>query len=275
MIRKVMRYMAQKLENFRFKVFSKILKKYGVDFYFKDTLGILTKRNPEDNFQYIFKTGYSCDAIPLMLSLDEKIKKSRIGFDIGANIGITSIWMAKNSGIVYSFEPEPNNIQRFKQNLSINFINNVNIINKAVSDIDGQAELFLYESYGHHSLADKHVSNVLEKINVETVMLDTFCKDHNILEIDVLKVDVEGYELNVLNGCKELLLSGKIHLIIFEHSPILFRKQQRELEQVIKYLMGMNYEIYRLDNTVVSLSDVPNLGQQDLYAIPKKNNIKK
>jgi len=88
---------ANKVDKYLFKMFSYVLKKYNVCFYYQDSMGILTKRNYSDNFEYIFKTKNSCDAMPMMQALDDRIKDLSICMDIGANIGIVSIWMAKKN----------------------------------------------------------------------------------------------------------------------------------------------------------------------------------
>jgi len=258
----------REIENIQFKIFSNILKKYNVEFFYKDRMGILTKRQYDDNFNYMFKTHNSCDALPLMRSLNNKIKNSKICVDIGANIGITTIWMARNCEKVYSFEPEKNNIGRFNENLSVNNVNNVELIQKAVSEQEGEAELYLFDSHGHHSLSEKHVSETINRTIIETISLDVFCKQNDIFNIDFLKIDVEGHELSVLKGSKTLLKNKQISLIAFEHSPVLFSKQDKDNQEVIRYLMENDYTIYNLDGNIINIKDISKLGQEDLYAIP-------
>ncbi len=268
MINRIRNRITREIENIQFKIFSNILKKYNVEFFYKDRMGILIKRKYDDNFNYMFKTHNSCDAVPLMESLNKRIKNSKICIDIGANIGITTIWMSKNCEKVYSFEPENKNIERFNENLSVNNVNNVELIQKAVSEEEGEAELYLFDSYGHHSLSEEHVSKSINKTIIKTISLDAFCKQNNIYKIDFLKIDVEGHELSVLKGSKILLKKKQISLIAFEHSSILFSKQNKDNQEVIKYLMENDYKIYYLDGNILNLNDISKLGQEDLYAIP-------
>lgn len=272
---KIIKYFSSKIKNkinfyiekIEFNVFASLLKKYKVDFYYKDQLGILTKREFGDNFQYIFKTKNSCDAVPLMLALSGRIKNSNISIDIGANIGITAIWMAKNSNKVYAFEPEKNNLKRLKDNLKVNGIDNVEIVEKAVSDRDTVGVLNIFESYGHHSLSANHISSPINTQQVDIISLEKFCNLNNISEIDFLKIDVEGFELEVLMGAKNLLNNKKIKVIAFEHSKVLLEEQKRPLDSVIKLLINNGYEVFDLNNNKVEIDKIKYLVQQDLYAI--------
>ncbi len=261
--------MIKLIKKYKFKVFSHILKRYNVEFFFRDRMGILTKREFEDNFEYIFSTKNSCDAMPMMIALNEKIQNSNISMDVGANIGITTIWMAKNSKKVYAFEPELNNINRFNENLEVNNINNVKLVQKAVSDREGVATFNLFNSYGHHSLDSNHISKVKEVIQVKTITLDKFCKEKNIKKIDLLKIDVEGFEAQVLKGSKELLRNKSINMIIFEYSSVLLEKQKKDKKEVMNFLHNYDYQIFKLDGTKVNEDNINNLIQEDLYAIYK------
>ncbi len=254
-------------ENIEFRFFKYILKKYNFEFFYRDSLGILSKRIYSDNFSYIFKTGNSTDAFPLMLSLSDKINNLDISIDVGANIGITTIWMAKGSKKVYSFEPEKENISRLEENLIVNNIKNVEIIKKAVSDKDEEVGLNIYKGIGHHSLSDKHLSSAIDVQKVEAVSLDEFCKTKNINKIDFLKIDVEGFELEVLKGAKNLLKNKSIKLIAFEHSKILLEKQNRDLSDVFNFLTENHYKVFNLNNIEIKNNDIDNLIQEDLYAI--------
>lgn len=67
--------------------------------------------------------------------------------------------------------------------------------------------------------SQKEVTNAQFKskeIEVEIKTLDQYCQENNIEEIDFIKIDVEGFEMNVFEGAKNLLLNNKIHAIQFE-----------------------------------------------------------
>jgi FkbM family methyltransferase len=203
----------------------------------------------------------------MMEAISKKITKSKIGFDIGANIGITSIWMSQYFDQVYSFEPEFQNIERFKENIEINKVKNIKLIPFALSDKEGLDTLNIFKSYGHHSLSDQHISAPIATQEVVLITLDKFCEDNSIEYIDFLKIDVEGFEFEVLNGSKKMLTNKKIKLIAFEHSPILLKNQNRDPKSVLEYLISANYTIFKLNGTPVNIENIEELSQEDLYAL--------
>lgn len=265
MVKKIINRIKLEIEKMKFQIFSRLLEKYDIKFIYKDQIGILSMRYYYDNFQYLFETKNSCDAIPLMRALNDKIKNSNICIDVGANIGITSIWLSKSSNQVYSFEPEPNNVIRFKENKILNNANNIDLIESAINSHDGFSELFLFESYGHHSLNELHTTEKIGSIEVKTISLDSFCKDKNIEKIDVLKIDIEGFELEALKGAESLISKTAIKMIIFEHSPDLLKKRGRDIFEVIDFLTMHNFKIYNLEGKHIRKETL--LVHQDLYAL--------
>lgn len=117
--------------------------------------------------------------------------------------------MSKNCEKVYAFEPEIENIERFNENMLANNIVNVELIQKAVSDSQGEMKLNVLESYGHHSLGKVSTSKQVGIQAVSVVTLDMFCTSTNIDEIDFLKVDVEGFEMEVFKGAINLFENKK------------------------------------------------------------------
>jgi FkbM family methyltransferase len=253
-------------EQSQFRTFNEILTRYNVRLCFKDSLGIVTAREPSDNFKFMFQTGFSCDAVPMMEKLKDKVFPAETCFDIGANIGITTIWLAKNAKKVFAFEPISSNLTRLTENLELNHIQNVEVFKEAVSDMEGSREIFLYNSYGHHSLSPEHVSAPVSKEIIHSVTLDNFCREKSVEKIDVLKIDVEGFELEVLSGAHELLSKHCVKYIIFEHSRILMEKQQRPFDQVYQLLTKYGYRVFDLNDKQIKQEDFLKLGQEDLYA---------
>ncbi len=125
------------------------------------------------------------------------VKKNDIAVDIGANVGYYTLLMAKNEANVFSYEPEPQNFELLKKNVSLNdFSSNVKLYNKAVSNFNGNSKLALAEhSTGQHKLGTNRFGN--EAIDVEVIKLE-------LDKIDFAKIDVEGDELHVLQGMKTL-----------------------------------------------------------------------
>jgi FkbM family methyltransferase len=262
-----MKIISKYIESIFFKYFKYFLKKNNVKIIFLDDLGIFSSRHYSDNFSYIFKSKNSCDAVPWMKVLNEKIKNSNVAFDIGANIGITSIWMAKNSKMVYAFETELNNLNRFKENVQLNRIENIKLFDQAVSDLPGEAIIHVTEGYGHHSLGNIKTSKKIGEQKTTTITLDDFCLQNNITQIDILKVDVEGFEINVLKGAVNLFQGKKIKLLIFEISLIPLKSLGRNQEEIFNFLNEVDYQVLNLDNSLVDKTKT--IFHADLIATPK------
>ena len=150
-------------------------------------------------------------------------KSKRITFfDIGANVGdyATSIADIFNNQItIYAFEPSKLTFATLKDKTSN--VDCIHLFNFGLSDKTEEMKLFydkpnsLMASVYERDLANVNV--VLD--NTETVQfstVDAFCKEHSIQEIDFLKIDVEGHEINVLNGAKGMLNSNKVKFVQFE-----------------------------------------------------------
>ena len=84
--------------------------------------------------------------------------------------------------------------------------------------------------------------NGFSEINVQTKTLDDFCLSENINNIDILKIDTEGNELNVLKGAERLLSKNKIMLIYVEISESKDKFDEKE-KNVINFLSSYNFEI--------------------------------
>ena len=158
--------------------------------------------------------------------------------DIGANVGKYSIIISKqikDKGKVFSFEPEPSNLIALKRNIKLNKAKNITIIPFACSNKKAKLEFYLNENNsGGHSLVNK--SN--NKISVDADTLDNIIKENNIKNIKLIKIDVEGAEMQVFEGAKETL--KKYHpKIIFETDfpgkvfPLL-KKLNYEIKQISK-----------------------------------------
>ena len=121
-----------------------------------------------------------------------------IVIDVGANIGYYTLLMAKSDAYFHSYEPELNNFKLLEKNVfENNLISNVSLYNKAVSNFEGFSKLYLSnETTGEHKLNfDRFQNNNFIQVEVTKINLD---------KIDFAKIDVEGEELHVLQGMKQL-----------------------------------------------------------------------
>jgi len=152
--------------------------------------------------------------------------QSRIVFDIGGNNGKWAAELYDQLGDTdahfYIFECAPYCFEDLARNTK--HIRNKNIIHKAVSNCDGELELHIpILEHGGSGLASIHERNDTSvkqykytTMRVPTTSIDSFCNISNIKSIDILKIDVEGHEKHVLEGCRDLLKKKAIQTVFFE-----------------------------------------------------------
>jgi len=125
--------------------------------------------------------------------------------DIGSNIGYYTILfssIAKN-GKIFSFEPEKINYNKLIQNIHLNKMNNIQVFNHALSNENSNNVLNLdYSNFGGHFINTKK-SYFYKTQSIKTKKLDDVI-DRNIY-FDLIKIDVEGHEINVLKGMSKIL----------------------------------------------------------------------
>lgn len=147
-----------------------------------------------------------------MSLLKRLMQNDIVFFDIGANIGAFSIVASEYSGsVIHSFEPHPNTFLRLNKNITENNRKNIFSHNFAVSNVD--EFVLLSDTPGSsttHIVPEQSINNTLQ---VQSVRIDSFCNKENIIP-NIVKIDVEGYELSVLEGFGSFL--RKIDVIFVE-----------------------------------------------------------
>lgn len=148
-------------------------------------------------------------------------------FDVGAYIGVYSLLMAQavgQRGRIHAFEPSRMAFQRLLENIATNGFSNIVANAKAVFSSNGVFPLCLYAppfdsltTMVHREL--KRGGQVLRPLlvePVEAVSLDKYCQKQGIEQIDLLKLDAEGAELEALKGAQGLLQRGAIRCFLIE-----------------------------------------------------------
>ena len=169
----------------------------------------------------------------------------RLVLDIGANIGsYTKHILYETKSKVISFEPQEKCMEGLNE-LKENFGDRLEIINKAVSNISGKMEIYYGEEGSELASLSKDVnlvnyvgeSNVNFKI-VDTISIDDFIANYNIAseKIDFIKIDVEGFEKEVLLGMLNLLESTppKFIQIEFNHHHLFRGHTIYDLGKILK-----------------------------------------
>lgn len=147
------------------------------------------------------------EELDLMSAYFKGHHKNPVFVDVGANVGIYSLWAAsvmKGKGIVLAIEPNPSAYERLMYNCALNdFSGNIKGHNVALSDHEGFETLYV----GQNNLGEAScVHKTASPLKVKALRLSTLLSQGKIKKVDILKIDVEGAESMILTD-------------FFDHSP--------------------------------------------------------
>jgi FkbM family methyltransferase len=130
----------------------------------------------------------------------------------------------------------------------------VDIIEAGISDKESYMDLIVSDYSvmhrlnvnSHNNISKNIVNNNTIKVKITTI--DNIAKILNIDHIDILIMDIEGYEYSALLGCNQLLSNNQIYKIIMEIHIKYLKEMQLELDDIIKLLKSYNYTIKIIDH---------------------------
>lgn len=208
---------------FGIKIPTRIL---GRRYYSDDSYGLL-------GFQVMLKDFYEYYFIPSL--------KDPVIFDVGGHIGnftlAANVFYKKSK--IYLFEPIKKTYNLAAVNLKEE--SNVQIYNIAIGDSDGKKKMYFdknelsISSFNADSIINQ---DRMESQEVVTIKLSTFIREHNIEKIDLLKIDVEGFELEVLRGSLDIM--DRVHNIIIE---VHVNKEGKRLNELFLILTNYGFTI--------------------------------
>lgn len=205
---------------------------------FEDVLIHCYKTDANTSSVYLF--GFS-DNRTIFDLYKKHIKPGSVVIDVGANIGMHSLVMAKLTGPdgqVYSYEPSPSVYQRLADNVALNHAGNVVLRQTALGSETGS--IGFVDCADQANIGISHVDeNSDYKVPVTTMDLDLA----EVANVSLIKLDVEGHELEALRGAQQLLAREK-PVIVIECNTDAY--SVKELIEVIPYKVDM----YRVPDTL-------------------------
>lgn len=191
--------------------------------------------------------------------------------DIGANIGIMSVWLARKlpHSRILAFEPMPQNIRALRRVLGFFKLRNVEIIEKALGNEEGTAQMIMprvdrvpMQGLSHVVHASITEFNEGEKINVPMVRLDDCRQLERAGKIAAIKLDVENFEHFVLQGARET---------ISKHRPLIYAELwENENRKLCFDLLGqMGYHIRVVEKGKLAAFRPEIHRTQNFFFIPK------
>jgi FkbM family methyltransferase len=180
-------------------------------------------------------------------------------YDIGANFGEFTLFLAKATapnGHVISFDPIQQNCDAIADNLSLNNLHNVNIIQKGVGshkesrtfmvDPDATQQASFNEEIKKSIQGKSHVLEIMFEID----SLDSIIADQKLPVPDFVKIDVEGFELEVLQGMTNTLHKIKPQLFIENHGSNDSQKKEN-IANIVNILTSFGYKINHIETEVI------------------------
>ncbi|HVZ28242.1 MAG TPA: FkbM family methyltransferase [Rhizomicrobium sp.] len=181
---------------------------------------------------------YTGDYEPNTLGAIEKlIRKGSVVIDIGANIGVVSLWMAKCAGpdgLVIAVEPSAWAVSRLRANAALNQDLKIEVVRAAAADEEGERQMNVLNGYR----IDDIDSNTFEMVPFKKI--DSIVRERVLDRVDMIKIDTDGYETVVLSGAKETI--ARFHpTIIFELGRDHLKEAGSSAEELIDWLRGFGY----------------------------------
>jgi len=205
------------------------------------------------------------------------VKEGDVIFDVGTNVGETLLNFAKltgGNGYVYGFEPDEKNYTGVAKNIALNSFKNLEVFKVAVSDKHETVKLYCVEPHnrGMNRILQQTDDAGLDYTIMETTTLDDIVEMNKIDRLNLIKIDIEGYEMHALRGARQVLKRFKPVLFVeVGYTRLLMNKTSPG--ELIRFLETHGYEVYHseTEKKVTEAYDFSYIGDGsiDVVAIPK------
>lgn len=200
------------------------------------------------------------------------LQEGEVFVDIGANIGLMSVFSAlivQNKGVVYSFEPNPATRSILKENIHLNDVKNIIVSEYAIGSKTDKGRIFenWHINRGGASLIDSGMGS--DYYDITIIKLDEFVNLRK--PIKLIKIDVEGYEMEALKGSMNIISDPKGPILIVE--CVKERAfQDYSGDDLFSFITKVNN--YRIFKSIGRKKDSPSLVEvTDAKDLPQHANI--
>jgi FkbM family methyltransferase len=202
------------------------------------------------------------------------LKEDGVFIDIGANIGLYTLYASqvtnKNARII-SFEPFSENFKTLSQNIALNDLSNVRLEKIAIGEKDGMVNLYYDEQDKNLGMVSTKPLEKGLKEEVKVVTLDSYLKDKAIAKIDLIKIDIEGFEYSALLGMKNTLATFYPTLLIEILNHNVSSGQDSNCDSLLN---DLGYKKYFIDDNGKLSENNVNLNRRNyIYTKQRLDNI--
>lgn len=205
-----------------------------------------------------------------------------IAVDVGANVGIHTIVMAKRVGLtgqVFVFEPNPIIFNRLLENTKLNNFTNIVPLRYALSDKHSSMILHTFrDGLSRQGMAGFYTNvpeNECVDVLVDVATFDSLVETLNIKQVDFIKIDTEGNDFKVLRGMQKSIIYFKPE-IIFEYLRDQWDYSGHTWEDALEFFANLNYSLYTITNKgVVPILGVVPPDSDNILARPETNPAQK
>jgi len=184
------------------------------------------------------------------------IREKDICMDIGANIGYYTLLMASKAkkGKVHAFEPILRNYHLMCSSILMNGFENVVPNCCAIGNVDGSLDFSVADDSAYSSFVDTGWKSIVKRVKVPVKTLDTYCAEHFIDKVDIIKVDVEGAEKLVLEGAQNILrdTKRKPRIIMLELYEPIQQRYSSTIDGVLNVLKLFSYFPFIYTNGIIT-----------------------
>jgi FkbM family methyltransferase len=187
--------------------------------------------------------------------------------DVGGNFGWYSCHLQARmpiGGELHIFEPVPEVRKELLANLALNPRKEVKsvVTGFCLSDTAGEVVLHVPNKLGSAfaSMRDQNYDGGFERVVAQATTLDSYCRENNITHIDLLKIDVEGAELQVLHGASAMLSASRKPVLFIESEASIIKVFGHTVQEVIDYIQGFGYSGYIVKNDKLYKLTADNIG---------------
>lgn len=203
------------------------------------------------DFALLYRGGHQAQLVAYLASRLGPLR--RTFWDLGANVGSVSLPVLALCPhcTATMFEPSPTVMPRLLRNLALNpeLAARARPLQIAVSDHDGTAQFFVSRerfNSGVGGIGPAH-NRASSSVEVRSARADTLIAAGEVDPPDLIKVDVEGYEFEVMQGLEPVLRGPSAPEVVFEHCVYRLRDRGRPLSEVVDLLRSWSFELFVQD----------------------------